>query len=80
MALLTGLPDMTDRIFQLRYSDDGGENKKDWRDLAGGTTGDFLQPLVARRLGRTRHRIWEFMDTSNAAQDVLAASIIVDSE
>jgi hypothetical protein len=27
-----------------------------------------------------RHRIWEIMDTSNAAQDVLAASIIVDSE
>lgn len=65
---------------QLRYSDDGGRNWSNWRNLEAGDTGDFLQPLVARRLGMTRQRIWEFMDTSPAAQDVLAASIIVDSE
>lgn len=65
---------------QVRYSDDGGRNWSNWRNLEIGDTGDFLKPLVTRRLGMTRHRIWEFMDTSPAPQDVMAASIIVESE
>ena len=64
--------------FQLRYSNDGGENYSNWRDMPASATGGFLQPLIARRLGMTRHRIWEFMDTSDTAQDVLAASIILE--
>lgn len=67
------------RYFQLRYTNDAS-NYSDWRNLESGDTGGFEQPLEARRLGMARHRIWELMDTSNAAQDVLAASIIVDSE
>ena len=63
---------------QLRYSDDGGENLSNWRNLPSGETGGFLQPLIVRRLGMTRHRIWEVMDTSDTAQDVLAASIILE--
>lgn len=63
---------------QLRYSNDGGENHSDWRDLQSGDTGGFLQTLIVRRTGMTRHRIWEFMDTSDTAQDVLAASIIIE--
>lgn len=63
---------------QLRYSNDGGENYSNWRNLPANDTGGFLQPLIARRLGMTRHRIWEFMDTSDTAQDVLAASIIIE--
>ena len=65
------------RFFQLRYSDDA-ENYSNWRDLPSGDTGSFLHPLVARRLGMTRHRVWEVMDTSDTAQDVLAASIILE--
>ena len=63
---------------QIRYADDGGENWSNWRDLPAGDTGGFLHPLTARRLGMTRHRIWEVMDTSDTAQDVLAASIIIE--
>ena len=67
-------------FFQLRYSNDGGYNYSDWRNLAESSTGGFMAELVARRLGMARHRVWEIMDTSDAAQDVLAASIIVESE
>jgi len=67
------------RYFQLRYTNDAS-NYSDWRNLESGDTGGFEHPLQARRLGIARHRIWEIMDTSDAAQDVLAASIIVESE
>ena len=39
---------------EVRYSDDGGNNWKDWRSLDAGETGDFLRPMVTRRLGLTR--------------------------
>lgn len=63
-------------LFQLRYANDGSENWSNWRDFEAPTTGRFLQPLVWRRLGMARHRVWEVMDTSNRPQDVLAAEII----
>ncbi len=68
------------RFIQLRYSNDGAENWSSWRSLTSGETGGFLAPMIARRLGFARHRVWQFMDTSDTAQDVLAASIIVESE
>lgn len=64
----------------IRYSNDGGENYSDWRDFPIGTTGGFLQLLPVRRLGFARHRIWEIRDTSDTAQDVLGASIFMESE
>ena len=66
------------RLIQLRYAKDGAENWSNWRDLTAGDTGDFLQPLVARRLGMARHHVFQVMDTSDTAQDVLAASIIIE--
>lgn len=63
-------------FFQLRYSNDGAENWSNWRDAEAPRTGWFLQPLVWRRLGMARHRVWEILDTSNRPQDVLAAEII----
>ena len=65
-------------FIQVRYSDDGGENYSNWRNFPTIATGNFLPPLVVRRLGMTRHRIWEFMDTSDTAHDVLGASIIIE--
>jgi hypothetical protein len=67
-------------VISLRYSDDGGENWSNWRELAAGETGQFLEPITARQLGITRHRIWEFRDTSGYATDILSASIKADSE
>lgn len=66
------------RFIQVRYSDDGAKNYSNWRNLPTGETGDHLATLVTRRLGMTRHRVWEFMDTSDTAQDVIAASIIAE--
>lgn len=62
-------------MIQIRYSDDGGQNWKDWRNLDSGETGDFIKEMVIRRLGITRHRIWEIQDTSDRPSDILAASI-----
>lgn len=64
----------------LRYSDDGGKNYANWRELDAGETGDFLKPLIARRLGMTRSRIWEFRDASATCADILAVSLMADSE
>ena len=63
-------------VIQVRYSDDGANNWSNWRNLSAGNTGSFIHPLEIWRLGMTRHRVWEFMDTSDTAQDVLSASII----
>ena len=65
-------------VIQLRYSSDGAENWSDWRDLDAGNTGDFLKPLVARRLGMARHRVWEISDTSDTPHDILGAQIITE--
>lgn len=65
---------------QLHYSNDGGNNWSGWRDFPAPTTGGFMQPLVLRRLGMARERIWELRDTSDAAQDLLAAALHVETE
>lgn len=64
----------------VRYSDDGGKNYANWRELDAGETGDFNKPLVARRLGIARHRIWEFRDASATCADILAVSLMAESE
>lgn len=65
---------------EVRYSNDGGENYSNWRLLDIGTTGSFLKELILRRLGFCRDRVWEFRDTSAVIADVLAASVIMESE
>lgn len=67
-------------FIQLRYSNDGANNYGDWRDLEAGGVGSFLQPLIARRLGMCRHRVWEIRDTSNVAADIIAAELMADGE
>lgn len=81
---LTGLsavdrpPDV--HTIEVRYSNDGGHNYSDWRSLQGGKTGDFLRPMVLRRLGMCRHRTWEIQDTSAYAADIVAASIQIEGQ
>jgi hypothetical protein len=64
----------------VRYSDDGGHNNSNWRELDTGDTGDFIRALVTRRLGMTRHRIWEFRDASGTCADILAVSLMAEGE
>ena len=71
---------MTDHLISLRYSNDGGENYGNWRQLDAGQTGSFLKEMVARRLGFCRHRVWEICDTSPFACDILGMAIDTESE
>lgn len=65
---------------QVRYSNDGCNNWSAWRDFPEAATGAFLAPLVVRRLGMARQRIWELRDTGERAIDLLSASLYVESE
>ena len=71
---------MTEHLISLRYSNDGGENYSNWRQLDAGQTGNFLTEMVTRRLGFCRHRVWEICDTSPFAGDVLGMAIQMESE
>ena len=62
-------------MIQLRYSNDGAENFGPWRDLPSGNTGQFLYPIVARRLGYARHRVWQVRNTGDKRQDILGVSL-----
>lgn len=70
---------MTQKLL-LRYSNDGGHNYTDPRFLDMGDTGDFQKPVIARRLGMTRHRIWEVSYDGDRRCDLLAASVQVEGE
>jgi hypothetical protein len=71
---------MSDHTISLRYSNDGAHNWSDWRLKEAGPIGAFEMPLIWRRLGMARHRVWEFEDTSAYSSDVLAAMVMVESE
>lgn len=60
------------RKIQLRYSDDGGRNWSEWRIRDLGEEGDRMMPVTFRRLGFTRHRIYQIRDVSPYRQDILA--------
>lgn len=64
----------------VRYYDDGSNNPKNWREMDTGETGDFIKQLIIRRLGMARHRIWEFRDASATCADILAVSLMAESE
>ena len=65
---------------QIRYSNDGANNWSDWRSFPAPETGNHWQQMIVRRLGMARHRVWELRDTSDVAQDILAASLFVEAE
>lgn len=71
---------MPNTLFQLRYSDDGAATFGAWRDLEKGDTGAFLRPMISRRHGRTRHRVWDFRDTSPYVADLLACALQTNGE
>ena len=66
---------MTDHYVELRYFNDGSHNASNWRLLDAGQAGDFNRPLICRRLGLARQRVYQFRDTTPFACDVLAASM-----
>lgn len=69
---------MSNRIIQLRYSDDGGRNWSQWRDKDLGDMGDRMMPCIFRQMGRTRHRIYQIRDASPSRHDIVAAAAILE--
>jgi hypothetical protein len=68
-------------FIELRYSNDGGNNYGGWKLREGGDTGQFLKPLIWRRLGFFKEqRIYEFRDTSDVAAEVLGCFVDVEAE
>jgi len=63
------------RVIAMRYSDDGGRNWSEWRERDLGAEGDRMVPVTFRRLGFTRHRIYQIRDVSPYRQDILAVGI-----
>lgn len=59
---------------ELRVSKDGGYTWSDWKGRDIGATGDFIRPLIWRRLGNSRHFTFDFRATG--APDILAGSIL----
>jgi hypothetical protein len=69
---------MTDRIVQIRYSKDGGRNWCAWKDRSLGEAGDFLHPVILRRLGIGKHWVFQVRVTSPVRADLLAASVVIE--
>lgn len=65
---------VSDHFCSIRYSDDGGHNWSQARVLSIGRAGEYRRQVIARRLGRTRHRVWEIEVSSPAKRDLIAAS------
>lgn len=63
----------------VRYSKDGGRNFTDWRTMAAGTTGDFVEHLQMRRFGRGRQFVFDVRITDPVRKDILAASWMPES-
>lgn len=61
-------------FIELRVSKDGGYTWSDWKGRDLGDTGDFIRPLIWRRLGNSRHFTFDFRATG--APDILAGQIL----
>lgn len=57
---------------RLRYSKDGGRNWSAWRHLDTGDTGDFLKPVIARRLGCGEQWVFDVLVTDPVRADLIA--------
>lgn len=60
-------------VIQVCYSDDGGRNWSNWRELDLGETGEYRKRLRARRLGSARQRVWWIRTSAPQTVQVLGA-------
>lgn len=64
---------MTTPVIQVRYSDDGGRNFTNWREISLGDLGEYQTRQRIRRLGATRNRVWEIQCAEPVKVNLLGA-------
>ena len=64
---------MTEPVIQVRYSDDGGRNYSNWREVPLGLVGEYQTRQRLRRLGASRQRVWEIQCAEPLKVNVLGA-------
>lgn len=64
---------MTVPVIQVRYSDDGGRNFTNWREISLGDLGEYQTRQRIRRLGATRNRVWEIQCAEPVKVNLLGA-------
>ena len=64
---------MSNPIIQVCYSDDGGRNWSNWREIPLGLTGEYRKRQRIRRLGSARQRVWELQCSEPLTVNVLGA-------
>ena len=60
-------------IIQICYSDDGGHNWSNWREVSIGQTGEYQHRERVRRLGSARTRRWKIQCAAASTVHVLGA-------
>ena len=64
---------MTSPVIQICYSDDGGRNWSNWREIELGLVGEYKKRQRIRRLGSARQRVWKIRCAEPLTVDVLGA-------
>ena len=66
-------------VIQVCYSDDGGRNWSNWREIPLGLVGEYRKRQRIRRLGAARQRVWRIRTTAPLTVHVLGAVVAVDA-
>ena len=60
-------------VIQICYSDDGGNNWSNWREIPLGLVGEYKKRQRIRRLGSARQRVWWIQCAEPLKVNVLGA-------
>jgi hypothetical protein len=77
--LLDGRGQPRDPILSLRWSDDGAKTWSQPRNVGLGKGGEYGKRVVFRRLGRSRHRIYEIQCSDSVPVNIIDAYLSVEN-
>lgn len=71
-----GKPDGTGCQVLLRWSDDGGQTWRDWREVSLGAIGEYKQRARFLRCGSATDRVWQMRCTDDSPLQVVGAKVL----